>query len=102
MSNFTTDAVTVGLLSVPNPLAPFDLNRVGLNPRSNRRISHMSCDINRLLATYPRERPPLPARYQQIYEQEYLLNRGGGTRITRLALRMESWMHRVVARQGKP
>jgi hypothetical protein len=55
--------------------------------------------IEELLQMYPRQRPPLPAAYQRIYEKEYLLNRGGGTLANRLALRAESWMHRMIAQR---
>lgn len=59
-------------------------------------------NIERLLASYPRSRPPLPAAYQKIYEQEYLLNRKGGTPATRLATRAEEWMHRTIASRAVP
>jgi hypothetical protein len=59
-------------------------------------------DIEQLLATYPRQRPPLPAAYERIYEKEYLLNRSGGTFANTLALRAESWMHRIIAKRALP
>src|SRR5437868_6302133 len=62
----------------------------------------MTVDVEQLLATYPRQRPPLPAAYKQIYEREYLLNRGGGTLANTLALRAESWMHRIIAKRALP
>jgi len=62
----------------------------------------MLSNIDTLLASYPRARPPLPPAYQQIYKQEYLLNRTGGTRATRLATRAEEWMHRMIASRGVP
>jgi SAM-dependent methyltransferase len=56
--------------------------------------------VKALLASYPRTRPVLPDAYRQIYEREYLLNRHGGTRATKLAMRAEAWMHRTVAARG--
>jgi hypothetical protein len=40
----------------------------------------------------------LPAHLRK----EYLLNRGGGTLANRLALRAESWMHRMIAQRALP
>ena len=56
--------------------------------------------IDALLASYPRTRPALPPVQRARYEQEYMLNRTGGTWINRLALSAESWMHRQVAKDG--
>jgi hypothetical protein len=58
--------------------------------------------IEDLLATYPRRRPPLPPAYEAVYTREYLLNRQGGSRATRLAARAEAWMHRIVAANAIP
>src|SRR5213592_1551691 len=77
-----------------------------MTPDRSQRQSSMpaqtSAEIEALLRKYPRQRPPLPAAYRRIYEQEYLLNRGGGTIANRLALRAESWMHRVIAEGASP
>jgi SAM-dependent methyltransferase len=54
-------------------------------------------DAAAILARYPKSRPPLPAEYQRIYEREYKMNREGGSFITSLSSRLESWMHRRVA-----
>ena len=54
-------------------------------------------DTATILARYPKRRPPLPADYQRIYEREYKMNREGGSFITSLSSRLESWMHRRVA-----
>lgn len=56
-------------------------------------------DVARLLASYPRQRPPLPEAYQRIYRQEYRINRDGATLMTRVARASESWMHLQVARR---
>lgn len=46
---------------------------------------------------YPKTRPALPTAYQAIYLTCYLENRGGRTRVTSLAQKMESWMHKKIA-----
>jgi hypothetical protein len=53
--------------------------------------------IETILAQYPKQRPPLPVAYAEVYEREYKLNREGGSFITRLSSGLESWMHRRVA-----
>jgi len=58
-------------------------------------------NIDRLLSTYPRHRSPLPNAYQCIYEQEYQLNRTGGTIASKLTQLAESWMHRIIAKSSK-
>lgn len=50
-----------------------------------------------VFSSFPKVRQPLPAEYQQIYEREYQLNRGGGSFLTRMAAALEAWMHRRVA-----
>ncbi len=54
-------------------------------------------EVDELFATFPRSRPPLPIKYQEIYEREYLLNREGEKTIESLAKGVEAWMHRKVA-----
>jgi hypothetical protein len=56
-------------------------------------------EIQNLLSTYPRQRPVIPAAYQQIYEREYQLNRRGETFISNIVKQLEAWMHRQVAGQ---
>ncbi len=46
---------------------------------------------------FPKNRPPLPAEYQEIYAEQYKQNREGKSAATGLAQKMESWMHRKVA-----
>ena len=58
--------------------------------------------IDRLLATYPRHRVPLTKAYREIYEEEYKLNRVGGTFFSSLSKKAEGWMHRRVAWFGGP
>lgn len=55
-------------------------------------------EIARLVASYPRQRPPLPSRQAALFDREYAINRTGGSLINRVALHLESWMHRDVAR----
>jgi hypothetical protein len=56
-------------------------------------------DVAELLASYPRQRPPLPEAYQRIYRHEYQINRDGTTLTTRVARALESWMHLQIARR---
>jgi trans-aconitate methyltransferase len=46
---------------------------------------------------YPKVRPPLPPAIQALYKQQYQSNRLGTTKVSSLAQRMESWLHRMVA-----
>lgn len=52
----------------------------------------------RLLARFPKARPELPAAFQAIYAAQYKENRTGETTAASLSQRLESWMHRNVAR----
>lgn len=47
---------------------------------------------------YPKIRPELPAKYQEIYESHYKSNRDGDTKAASLSQKMESWLHKKVAR----
>jgi hypothetical protein len=51
----------------------------------------------KLLASFPKQRPALPARYREIYVEHYRENREGSSPATSAAKRMEAWMHRKVA-----
>jgi SAM-dependent methyltransferase len=57
----------------------------------------MAGDIERVLARFPKVRPPLPPQIQEIYARQYKENRTGETTAASLAQRLESWMHRRVA-----
>lgn len=50
-----------------------------------------------LLLSYPRKRPPLPEKYREIYEKEYIINREGLSFASKLSQISESWMHYKVA-----
>ncbi len=54
-------------------------------------------EIEKILARFPKQRPPLPEAQQKIYEQEYLANREGKNLASSLAQKLEAWMHRQVA-----
>lgn len=53
-------------------------------------------NIEKILARFPKQRPPLPEAQQQIYEKEYLANRERKNQGSSLARMLESWMHRKV------
>ena len=55
-------------------------------------------NADQILARYPKLRQPLPPEYQAVYNSHYLKNREGKTSVTRLSKRLESWMHKQVAR----
>lgn len=59
-----------------------------------------SADLQTLLNSYPRERPPLPEKQAAIYAQEYKRNRQGKGLMSSLAQGAEAWMHRRVAMGG--
>lgn len=56
----------------------------------------------KLFDTYPRSHPPLPERWQAIYEETYKASRDGGTFLYRLTQSLEAWMHRKVSSAGCP
>jgi len=58
-------------------------------------------EIEDLLATYPRQRPPLTESHKQIYREEYKLNRTGQTFWSGMSQRAEGWLHRQVASFGR-
>lgn len=47
---------------------------------------------------FPKTRPPLPKEIEDIYSDHYKANREGQTTASSLAQRMESWLHRQVAK----
>lgn len=51
-----------------------------------------------MFENFPKTRPPLPQAIQDIYSAHYKANREGRTAASSLAQRMESWLHRQVAR----
>lgn len=59
-------------------------------------------DLDALLASYPRARPPLPEAYRKLYVDEYRANRGGSNPVASLVQWLEGWMHRQVAARAQP
>lgn len=51
-----------------------------------------------ILDRFPKKRIELPEAYKKIYTEHYFLNREGKYRTTSLSQRLESWMHRKVAK----
>ena len=49
---------------------------------------------------FPKQRQELPAEYKAIYDQHYEENRKGMTKASSLSSKMESWLHRKVAKTG--
>ncbi len=58
-------------------------------------------EIQRLLRSYPRRRPALPAAYQAIYVDHHRKNRSSRGLLQGVVLRLEGWMHRCVAARAK-
>jgi hypothetical protein len=57
------------------------------------------------LASFPKQRRPLPAKFEAIYSEHCHVNRNGSSAASGLSQKMESWMHRKVAadvKDGKP
>ena len=55
-----------------------------------------------MFENFPKSRPPLPPEYAKIYENQYKANRSGGSKATSAAQRMESWLHKKVAKDATP
>jgi len=51
-----------------------------------------------MLEQFPKQRPPLSAALEEIYSSHYRSNRDGRTPAASWAKRMETWLHRQVAR----
>jgi len=62
----------------------------------------MNNDIERLLASYPRTRPPLPPALAEIYHDTYVSSREGRGVLYRMTQSLEAWMHRRVAADSRP
>jgi hypothetical protein len=59
-------------------------------------------EIDTLLASYPRRRPPLPLANARLYVDEYKINRGtSGRALYRVTANLEAWMHRQVAARAQ-
>src|ERR1700734_2191999 len=55
---------------------------------------HTSFD--NLLASYPRKRPSLSSKHEELYVAEYKRGRSGGQGLPGLVARVEAWMHKQV------
>lgn len=64
----------------------------GPNFRESIRVS-----LRELLISYPRERAPLSKAHQEIYAQQYKINREGSTLVDNAAQNLEKWMHRQIS-----
>ena len=53
--------------------------------------------IARIFAGFPKQRPPLPQTFAEIYSEHYQSNRNGNSAASGLSQKMEAWMHRQVA-----
>ncbi|MGZ6016047.1 MAG: hypothetical protein ACXWKM_09915 [Phenylobacterium sp.] len=60
-------------------------------------MARRECDVESVLARFPKTRPVLPAKLQAIYTQQYLENRAGTTPAASASQRLERWLHRQVA-----
>lgn len=54
--------------------------------------------IEKILLSFPKKRSLLSNNLQKIYAEHYKKNRDGGTPASFLAQKLESWMHKKVAR----
>lgn len=59
----------------------------------------MRCEVEKLLASYPRTRPALSPAWRERYHHTHLDSREGRTPLYRLTQMLESWMHRRAATQ---
>ncbi|OFX44967.1 MAG: hypothetical protein A2046_14900 [Bacteroidetes bacterium GWA2_30_7] len=51
-----------------------------------------------IIDIYPKKRFNLPKEYQQIYKEHYKKNREGETKATSISIKMERWLHKMVAK----
>ena len=55
-------------------------------------------DINDLISTYPRRRPPMSPEMTDVFEDIYKKNRQRDNWVNNLSKHLEAWMHRRVAK----
>jgi len=55
---------------------------------------------NTVFKNFPKKRDELSEEYQKIYEKHYFDNRIGQTKMSFLAQKMESWLHKCVAKSS--
>lgn len=56
-------------------------------------------NIHQIIQSFPKSRPTLAGAYQKIFEAEYIANREGTNTVSALTQKLESWMHKMVARK---
>lgn len=54
-------------------------------------------NFNDLITIYPKTRPALPQKYQDVYVDHYKNNRSNDLSIRSIGARLERWMHKLVA-----
>ncbi|MDR0485723.1 MAG: class I SAM-dependent methyltransferase [Elusimicrobiota bacterium] len=52
------------------------------------------------LSNFPKVRSPLPQEYSDVYKNWYSINRNGGNAMSFLSQKMESWMHKQIAKDS--
>ena len=57
---------------------------------------------NNVFECFPKKRTVLPLEYQKIYEKHYSDNRNGQTKMSSLSQKMESWLHKCIAKSSAP
>jgi SAM-dependent methyltransferase len=63
---------------------------------------HLHPSLERIFARFPKVRPPLPEEYKEIYLQNFLAQRTGGSFLLKIVTRLEGWNHQQVVREGRP
>jgi SAM-dependent methyltransferase len=58
--------------------------------------------LERIFARFPKLRPPLPEEYKEIYLQNFLAQRTGGSFLLKMVTHLEGWNHQQVVREGRP
>ena len=56
-------------------------------------------DVDKILVNFPKTRLPLPKEFQNIFAKEYLDNREGNNFASSVAVTLEKWMHRQIAKE---
>ena len=54
--------------------------------------------IEKILENFPKKRPSISKNIQNIYAHQYKINRGGKTPASFFSQKLESWMHKKVAK----
>ena len=54
--------------------------------------------IKKIIANFPKKRPSISNNLEKIYAEQYKKNRDGKTPASFVAQKLESWMHKKVAK----